>query len=71
MSGMPLAVSLHVHWLEQARARPAGAQAAQLMFERRMRGLHSAFKFGEIKLRQLRHMCHTNRRPPRGANKTA
>jgi hypothetical protein len=27
-----------------------------------MRGLHAAFDFGKVKLRQLRHVHHTNRR---------
>jgi hypothetical protein len=30
-----------------------------------VRGLHAAFEFGEIELRQLRHLRHMNRGPSR------
>ncbi len=41
--------------LEQAGARPAGAQAAQFVLERRIRALHAALEVGKIEFRQGRH----------------
>ena len=46
--------------LEQAHAGPAGAQPAQFVLEGRVGGLHAAFEFGKIELRQLRHVRPTN-----------
>jgi hypothetical protein len=59
----PLAVGLDLHWFEQACARPAGAQSAQFVLQGRMGGLHAAFEFGKVELRQLRHVRPMNSRP--------
>ena len=50
-----LAVGLDLDRLEQARARAAGAQAAEFVLQRRVRALHAALEVGEIEFRQLRH----------------